>query len=580
MKKLKIIFLLILIIIPISSVVWYRYYLEWKNGDKYFVVIPHHNLVNQEIDEFYKKIKNDYKNIKNIVIISPNHFTSQNFTINKKWKYCYKLDKNDCLKIRNLDDKENSENISSFETKDWYIETKEHGITNHFKFINKYFKRTKNYAILLRIKTKKDDYLKNLVEKLNNYNFFWDTLFIASVDFSHHVNEKMAVFHDVNTLNYLNSWIERPLEVDCPNCLFLIKDLASKNNKNYINISDRTSVDKKLWINSNYDNTSHIYWKFEDKDYKIEGNIESSFSGSYMYSKFEKPFLDEKNKNEITWIFFWDAHFTRGFTYESNPYQIENYLQCFYSNKDLERKNKFWHNRPLYSFDFAGLNLETSVWNKDECEKSSKSIVFQTDPKYLNAFKDIWVNIFNLANNHSYDCGNMWYDATKKYLDEKEFLYFWDGRWGERTVVKKEIYGTKVAFVWFNDIWKQIDIDKKSSLIKELTSDWYLVIVNIHWWGEYKLKSNNRQQNMAQNFIDAWAKLIIWHHPHVVQEYDVYKWVPIIYSLWNFIFDQPFDETLPWYGVVFSINWKWIKYNILKFKRDPKTYKIDCDSFE
>ncbi len=41
-----------------------------------------------------------------------------------------------------------------------------------------------------------------------------------------------------------------------------------------------------------------------------------------------------------------------------------------------------------------------------------------------------------------------------------------------------------------------------------------------------------------------------------------------------------FINTLPWYWVAFSINGKWIKYNIIKFTRNSKNYKIDCNSFE
>ncbi len=34
------------------------------------------------------------------------------------------------------------------------------------------------------------------------------------------------------------------------------------------------------------------------------------------------------------------------------------------------------------------------------------------------------------------------------------------------------------------------------------------------------------------------AEAVIGHHPHVVQDIELYKGVPIFYSLGNFIFDQ------------------------------------------
>ncbi|MDR0771651.1 MAG: hypothetical protein LBF15_00865 [Candidatus Peribacteria bacterium] len=65
-------FLIILAIIFISSC-QIKENLEEEN---FFVVIPHHNLVRKDIDEFYSFLSQKYsdKNIENIVVISPNHF--------------------------------------------------------------------------------------------------------------------------------------------------------------------------------------------------------------------------------------------------------------------------------------------------------------------------------------------------------------------------------------------------------------------------------------------------------------------------------------------------------------------------
>lgn len=573
MKKL---FFMIILILLISSCLIQELILRVDKN--IFAVIPHHNIVNKEIDDYYSLLKNKHGDFDNIVIISPNHFSDDFFTINQEWKYCFTFIKEDCIslkKINTLDSIKNLEN--SFFNKDWYIDTKEHWIWNHFQFINKYFSDSNIYSILLNIETKKDNELLNLKEKLINYPFKWKTLFIASVDFSHHVNEKIAVFHDLNTINFLNNWIEKNIEVDCPNCLYLIKDLADYNNKNYFNLYNRTSVDKKLKINSNYDNTSHIYWEFEKSK---KSNKESVFSWSYMYSKFDNLVYSKSYYNEISWVFFWDTHFTRWLISEENSFTIENHLMCFYSNKDLNRIPKYWHNRFLYSFDFVGLNLETSIWKKDQCSSLDKQVIFQTDPKYIEKFKDIWFNLFNLANNHSYDCWEVWFEYTKKNLENMDLLYYWDLKWNDEYVLKKEINGTKIAFLWFNDIWEQIDGNEKLKKIEKLTNEWYIVIINIHWWFEYDWKSNKRQQRLAKSFIDSWAKLIVWHHPHVIQEYEVYKWVPIFYSLWNFIFDQSFWDTAKWYWLFYSINWKWIKYNLLEFKKNENNFLMDCDSFK
>ena len=46
------------------------------------------------------------------------------------------------------------------------------------------------------------------------------------------------------------------------------------------------------------------------------------------------------------------------------------------------------------------------------------------------------------------------------------------------------------------------------------------------------------QRQLAQDSIDAWADLILWHHSHIPWEIEQYKRKWIFYSLWNFVFDQ------------------------------------------
>jgi predicted class III extradiol MEMO1 family dioxygenase len=47
-----------------------------KPAENFFAVIPHHSLVSDKIDEFYKHLNETYSGSKidNIVVISPNHF--------------------------------------------------------------------------------------------------------------------------------------------------------------------------------------------------------------------------------------------------------------------------------------------------------------------------------------------------------------------------------------------------------------------------------------------------------------------------------------------------------------------------
>ena len=68
-------------------------------------------------------------------------------------------------------------------------------------------------------------------------------------------------------------------------------------------------------------------------------------------------------------------------------------------------------------------------------------------------------------------------------------------------------------------------------------------IVNLHWGYEHTDVPAPFQRELAHRLVDAGADIIIGHHPHVPQGWEIYKGVPIFYSLGNFNFWQFDGET-------------------------------------
>ncbi len=68
------------------------------------------------------------------------------------------------------------------------------------------------------------------------------------------------------------------------------------------------------------------------------------------------------------------------------------------------------------------------------------------------------------------------------------------------------------------------------------------LVAMVHGGDEYQLTSNKAQKAFYRGLIDDGVKLVIAHHPHVVQEAEKYKGSMIFYSLGNFIFDQYFSK--------------------------------------
>ncbi len=108
--------------------------------------------------------------------------------------------------------------------------------------------------------------------------------------------------------------------------------------------------------------------------------------------------------------------------------------------------------------------------------------------------------------------------------------------------------GIEIA-VYSYSPWHTKDFERmRMSIGAEATST--LVVVLTHWGEEYETVPNAAQVARGRSFVDAGADLVIGSHPHVIQRKEVYKGVPIYYSLGNFVFDQYFSSEVQCGAVV------------------------------
>jgi len=174
---------------------------------------------------------------------------------------------------------------------------------------------------------------------------------------------------------------------------------------------------------------------------------------------------------------------------------------------------------------------------------TSKSIAFRFDPKFAVELKKYGFTAFNLANNHSYDMGSKNVVFTRDLLTKNNLGWFGDelNEGQAYTFQTTTTAGIKIAFLGLHNTYHKLDLKKVSEALAAAKSSADYVIVNVHWGEEYWTNSNAKQQNLAHWLIDNGADAIIGHHPHVIQEIEIYKDRPIFYSLGNFIFDQYFS---------------------------------------
>lgn len=192
-------------------------------------------------------------------------------------------------------------------------------------------------------------------------------------------------------------------------------------------------------------------------------------------------------------------------------------------------------------------NLETVIDTK-------KRIFAKNAPRYINkpevltSLKSINTHLVCLANNHIIDNGNLGLKKTINYL-EKYKINHTGANFSQKKIYKPFLFNKnnqKIAVIntsegeeaneKYNNHIGASDIEsyKVIDQIRNYKKKGYLVILIAHAGIEYIPVPPPYIKNIFKNFADEGADLVIGHHPHVPQGFEIYKNVPIFYSLGNF----------------------------------------------
>ncbi len=181
--------------------------------------------------------------------------------------------------------------------------------------------------------------------------------------------------------------------------------------------------------------------------------------------------------------------------------------------------------------DLTIVNLEGVFTTSNS--RVNKTFAFKGDPAYVQILQSASVEAVSLANNHSADYGTSSAADTKNILNNANIS--WTSHEENRIV---EVDGVKVGLVgvyelpYGNSI--QTSMEQRIRQVREDGAQ--IVILTIHWGDEGMLQSNSIQRNLGRSAIDAGADLVLGHHPHVLQEIELYNGKYIVYSLGNFSF--------------------------------------------
>lgn len=152
----------------------------------------------------------------------------------------------------------------------------------------------------------------------------------------------------------------------------------------------------------------------------------------------------------------------------------------------------------------------------------------------------------SLANNHALDAGEAGLCETARTLREAGIV-----PWME-AIPAAMPQSPPVIGLAFDDSIVPLDLAAAAAAVAEAAAQAPVVVVSIHWGGEYQAAPSARQQAVARALAEAGANLIAGHGPHVLQRIEWIGDTLVAYSLGNFLFDQRYPLDCRW-GVILRV---------------------------
>ena len=463
--------------------------------------VPHHLLAGALPASFFENLKK--QNPPLIVLIGPDHFEAGKGDVlvgDLPWKTPYGILQTDKNIITDLQNKNLAHTIS----KD--VWEKEHSVAGLVSFIKKSIPDTKIVPIIFSYKVASSS-LSDLADYLIN-NLPEKSVVIGSVDFSHYMTWPVANFHDEFTKQIIkNLDYERTnkLEVDSQGSVYVITKYLSVKNYSKVAYELSSNSAQLIGIPWTKETTSHY------SPYFVVGSPEKEKVSSILF--FGDIMLDRSVKKKID--------------QNGQDYLFQNLAG---------QENRFF-----FGMDLITANLEGPF--ADSRRATTKEIAFRFDPLLLPMLQKYNFGLFGLANNHTLDMSNAGFAESKKNLTTAGFDFYGSQyRVDDESLLVKQVGDYKIGFIGLNDTNSPVEKNAVKKLIEKAKNQGAdKILVSIHWGYEYKELSNTNQRELAHYFIDNGADIIIGHHPHVIQEMEIYKDKPIFYSLGNFVFDQYFS---------------------------------------
>lgn len=217
-----------------------------------------------------------------------------------------------------------------------------------------------------------------------------------------------------------------------------------------------------------------------------------------------------------------------------------SYSRSFDEMYDLKGPSYFFSGiSEFFNDDLTMVNFEGTLTTSTV--HANKTFAFKGRPEYAKVINEGSIDVVSVANNHSMDYLQRGFDDTVRYLSP----YVAVSGYARMPIVT--VKGVRIGFAsnvgWSFDTAQKKFIDNAIRDLRQRGAE--LIVFNYHWGIEKSYHSDATQRAIGHYCIDQGADLVIGHHPHVVQEVEVYKGKPIAYSLGNLVFggnNNPSDK--------------------------------------
>jgi len=241
--------------------------------------------------------------------------------------------------------------------------------------------------------------------------------------------------------------------------------------------------------------------------------------------------------------------------------------------------------------DHVIANVEGPLYDgsRDVRDNSVVALMHSMDPRVGDFLKKAGADIWNICNNHIMDAGADGMAATLEVAQNHGATVLGAGMnidEASSPVILNEAGGIGMIGVGYQRACRKADettpgcfswsdLERIGQRIKEIKKSCRWCIVVAHAGEEFTALPSPYTRDRYMVYLDMGADIVIAHHPHVVNNYELVGDKAIFYSLGNFIFDTDYQRSQMYtqFGVLLKL-----AFTADSFAFTPLGIAVDRDS--